>query len=330
MQNKRNVIKKSVIFSLIALFIYGVWWLFSPLASEYLQMKTTKAMTGRIYHLNDVYRPFIEKITYIDGHFIMFMTKPLLFKTGYQYIYISSDGINWQEVYRSEIGGMGTGTGGNKSHVIPIEFNHKCFMYGWISGGTVSDNCSTSWVKFKANWPNEVWENKIYMRGVNEYTQPLVYQNTLVQVFKKNRDITTNQLIIGYELLYATDDGVNWHKLGVSESVIKDLVVQNNLKIVRLTEEINYQGTTPIAYNLPQFPHDNLEAYRVLSKINANASLKLNLSENLASYGNKTYIGLVTIKNKDDYHFLISKDGESYQLIKVPSSITNFFADIFF
>ena len=82
MQNKRNVIKKSVIFSLIALFIYGVWWLFSPLASEYLQMKTTKAMTGRIYHLNDVYRPFIEKITYIDGHFIMFMTKPLLFKTG--------------------------------------------------------------------------------------------------------------------------------------------------------------------------------------------------------------------------------------------------------
>jgi hypothetical protein len=35
MQNKKAAIKKSVIFSFIALFIYGVWWLFSPLASEY-------------------------------------------------------------------------------------------------------------------------------------------------------------------------------------------------------------------------------------------------------------------------------------------------------
>lgn len=330
MQNKKAVIEKSVIFILIALLIYGVWWLFSPLASEYLQMKTTKAMTGRIYSLKDVYRPFIEKITYVNGHFIMFMTKPVLFKAGYQYIYTSSDGVNWQEVYRSEKGGRGTGEGWNKSHAIPMEFGHQCFMYTWILGGEVSDNCTTSWIKFKSNWPNEVWKNKIYMRSSNQYTQPLRYKNKLVQVFKKNKDITTLQLVIGYEILYITDDGINWHKLDVDKNVIKDLISENSLTVADLTEEVNYQGLKPVAYNLPQFPYGNIKAYNVLSKISTDANLHFNLKKELSSSGDGIYIGVITIKDKADYYFLTSTDSKSYKLIQVPFNVTNFMVDIFF
>lgn len=328
MQNKKAAIKKSVIFSFIALFIYGVWWLFSPLASEYLRMKTTKAMTGRVYHLKDVYRARIEKITYVNGYFIMFMTKPKLFTTLQRYIYISVDGINWQEVYRPNIN-VEKYSGVHSSDGFPIKFNNKCFMYSNYLGSQISANCQTKWQYTSSIWPKNMW--KVTMKGSeNNYTQPLKYKNKLVYVFKKDQGFFTSQLIVGHEILYSTDDGINWSKLDVSESVINGLVVQNGLEIAKLIEEINYKGTAPIAYNLPQFPSYNLEAYRVLSEINSSMFLKLNLSKRLTAYGNETYIGLVTMKNKDDYHFFISKDGKSYQLIKVPFNITNFFVDIFF
>ncbi len=99
-----------------------------------------------------------------------------------------------------------------------------------------------------------------------------------------------------------------------------------------MVEDIDYPKNMmpPTAYDLPQFPQNNLKAYQVLSAINGIYHLDLDLKEELSAYGNGVYISIVTIKNKNDYHLLISKDGISYKLIKMSNNVTGFLTDVFF
>jgi hypothetical protein len=336
MQNKRNVIKKSVIFSLIALFIYGVWWLFSPLASEYLRMKTTKAMTGRVYHLKDVYYFDVKTVVFVDGNFLLFVGKPYLFKPLYGYAFISKDGETWIEVPKSKTGAIfkqksvGLWTPNNS---VPMEFNQKCFIFGDKDHGKYSEDCKTSWVDFYTVWENSYEESREtnYWGTSSFYTQPLHYNNKLVFVFKSTKNILTTQLIPDYAVLYATDNGIYWHKIDVTESVIHDLIIENDLKLSPLKESIEYAPSSiHLAYDLPKYPLSNLNAYNVLNNINQKHHLGLTLDPARSAYGNGVYFAAATKANMYDNYFITSRDGESYQLVKPPKEVTNFAASMFF
>ena len=325
------ITKKNLKISLVLLIMYGVWWLFFPLCKTYVNMKSHNIMTGDVYGLNDVYHPYISKITFVNGHFILFMTKPSLFEAGYRYVYFSNNGFNWEAVEKSNRGGGVVSNGENRVHDIPFEFKRKCFIYTNYIGGSYSNNCLSTWQYFGLVWPTNTW-NVHMVRSSNDYTQPLKYKDKLIFVFKNNPSFFTSQLIPNHATLYATDDGINWYELRSSESVIQDLILENNLQKAPLTEDIRYDKNImpPIAYDLPQFPQNNIKAYQVLSKINQSHHLGLELKEELSASGNGVYISIVTIKNKNDYHLLISRDGFNYQLIKMPENVTGFLMDMFF
>ena len=326
---------KGLITVSILLIIYGLWWLFGPLCKTYINMKSHNIMTEDTYELNEVYHPYIEKITFVDGHFILFMTKPWLFDAGYKYIYISNNGVNWEVTEKSIRGGGRVGQGWNRVHDIPFEFDGKCFIDIALLGAQVSYNCKSNWsyYKFIVSDGYEVTHIYNFLDNQGNYYQPLRYKRQLVQVYKNNEDdIRTSQLIPGYAILYATKDGINWYKLQSSESVIQGLIQENNLQKAPLIEDIDYPANRmpPAAYDLPQFPQNNIKAYQVLSALNESHHLGLELKEELSAYGNGVYISVVPIRDKNDYHLFVSKDGVNYQLVKMPRNVVGFLTDVFF
>jgi len=263
------------------------------------------------------------------------MTKPWLFDAGYKYIYISNNGVNWEVTEKSIRGGGRVGQGWNRVHNIPFEFDGKCFINEGLLGTYISYDCKSNWsyYKFIVSDGYEVTHIYNFLDNQGNYYQPLRYKRQLVQVYKNNEDdIRTSQLIPGYAILYATKDGINWYKLQSSESVIQGLIQENNLQKAPLIEDINYPANRmpPAAYDLPQFPQNNIKAYQVLSALNESHHLGLELKEELSAHGNGIYISIVTIKGKNDYHLLASKDGVNYQLIEMPRNVTSFLTDVFF
>jgi len=310
----------------LVLVICGLSYILFPLVDEVIKIKMTKIMINESYTLKDRYRPNIKKMTFVDGHFIMFITKPLLFKPGQAYIYTSANGTSWEKqknIFEKRSYSWGSG--------FPLEYKNKCLSYSSFTGGVLSLNCKDKWQQFNTKLPNKIWINSQYMRDGNyEYNIPLTYKDKLVFVFKRDKNIKTSQLIVNHELLYKTNDGINWDELNLNESELQYFIKENYLQQAPLTESISYSGNVPIAYNLPEFPQNNIKAYQVLLAINNFYHLDLDLQGELTAFGNDSYIGVFTKKNTYDYYMIISKDKVTYQIIRLPTNVTGFLTDIFF
>ena len=103
---KKRIIKY-VALSISSLVLLFVGWQALLIANVYMAKKTARMMIGRDYYMHDYYYADISNITYTGHNFLLYVQKPFLFSPDHFYLYSSTDGITWTEVFSSWFGGLG-------------------------------------------------------------------------------------------------------------------------------------------------------------------------------------------------------------------------------
>lgn len=127
---KKRIIKYIAwsVASLVALF---VGWQALLIANVYMAKKTARMMIGRDYYMHDYYYADISNITYTGHNFLLYVQKPFLFSPDHYYLYSSTDGIKWAEVFSSWFGGL-SGSVASKIFLRQQIFNESGDLFTYI------------------------------------------------------------------------------------------------------------------------------------------------------------------------------------------------------
>lgn len=288
MQNKKAVIKKSVIFSLTALLVYGVWWLFSPLLNVKSKIFWYKVNIGEEKTYSDYYYAEIGGITYIKDKFYVLLNKPYLLEVGRGYVYSSFDLRIWSEEAAQH---------GIPSASFSLYDNDRYH---------IDSNGYTIW---KSN--NSNISNYSLPREINNNCYIVVFQSGFIS---PNCDGTWKS----YDFL--TD--IEKNLVSKSESITADNTLLTDGKICKLYQQgILKEKLLESIYCAPKLSLANINAYHVLYKIVQTNKLDIILDGSHTAYGGGKYVG-VFYKNKQ-YYFIISTDGIHYEIKPAPSELVS-------
>ena len=333
-------IKKRIKFTMILLIFSFLCYVFVPLGWYYFMTALFSQMNNGTER-ESIQQHFYTKIaglTYVNGNFLLFMTKPYMFQNEYGYIYVSNNSQKWTEA--AKFGWLlhfGSGPSIENDQVnFPMALGQSCYSYG---NNLFSSNCKDNWqietVEFFEQL--KVWGSHKFIKELHEPTcyNPLKYKSSIVKVYSiqppringyEVKD--TTQLIPDYARLYQTFDGKHWHELVATREVINDLVLENNLQPNKLLDRYNnyrfpdldFDKIIPVAYDIPCFPDNNLKAYEQLVKIIESNKLKIKLDKGLTAYGNGIYLGI--FKNQQNHYSVISSvNGKDYTVSDIPNNI---------
>mgnify|MGYP003466305270 CR=1 FL=1 len=323
---------------IVVALVCGLGYVFLPLANVYLESKIQKLMVdGQDHPISEYYYNKIAGVTFINGNFLLFMTKPYMFHPGYGYIYSSSDAKEWVQRARFNFRFLGD----RKTFNFPYSIGQKCFIYSGIGDNILmSTNCKDNWHDLSVTAPPikvMYYSSQIDDKLLHCYNL-IKHKGSLITVFSNqppklsNYDVfITSQIVPNYAVLFQTYDGVNWYRLATTKKLIQELVTENKLESYVLVDRflrnpdkfpvVDFNKLIPYAYNLPCYPEDNLKAYNVLNKIVESNNLNIYLSPTLTTYGAGVYIGVFMDYSK--YSVIKSEDGIHYSISSLAAQVTN-------
>lgn len=288
MQNKKAVIKKNAIFSLTALLVYGVWWLFSPLLNVKSKIFWYKVNIGEEKTYSDYYYAEIGGITYIKDKFYVLLNKPYLLEIGRGYIYSSFDLRIWSEEAAQH---------GIPSASFSLYDNDKY---------DIDSNGYTIW---KSN--NSNISNYSLPREINDNCYIVVFQSGFVSP-------SCNGTWKSYDFL--TD--IEKNLVSKSESITADNTLLTDGNICKLYQQgILKEKLLESIYCAPKLSLANINAYHVLYKIVQTNKLDILLDGSHTTYGDGKYVGI--FYKKKQYYFIISTDGIHYEIKPAPSELVS-------
>lgn len=280
---KKRVIKY-IAWSVISLVALFVGWQALLIANVYMAKKTARMMIGNDYYMHDYYYADISNITYTGHNFLLYVKKPFLFSPEHYYLYSSTDGITWTEVFRSWFGGLGgsvpSGTF-NKQQIfdesgewftyIPSDAADKVtyFNYATIWWRAYIKSSSMAYGQYLSNSPTYISTGcEIEYKGFSSYNY---------KIFSKNCE-------------------ENWR-------------VKSNR-----APSMDYPETG-------SYPNINRKSFKVLKNIVQTNKLLISLGIPLSTYGDGKYVGIFSRANR--YYIIISLDGIHYKIHELSSNVTD-------
>ena len=241
-------------------------------------------MIGRDYYMHDYYYADISNITYTGHNFLLYVQKPFLFSPEHYYLYSSTDGVTWTEVFSSWFGGLGGS--------VPSETFNKQQIFDesgeWFT--YIPSDAAGKIVYFNYD---EVWWTK----------------------YTKTSSIAYGQYSFNFPIYNSKECSIKYTRFSKYDYTISSHNCQTTWKV--------HRSKAPFlaAIEEKRYPEANLRSFNTLKDTVIKNKLSISLGVPLSTYGNGKYLGIFSKINK--YYIIISSDGIHYEIRELPFNVTD-------